>query len=131
MSENLILMNDMYMASLSYRFRIDFNEEYNELCRIINTDYEIYFDYKYVDTDYKSAEEKAYNDKHNDILLILRKMIYMLWNCWDFVKLFPKEELYKVINVVKLAKTEQIRYAKDLFIDAEFKELEENYTNSR
>ena len=139
MSKNLILMNEMYMANLSYRFRVDFNKWYKELCRIINTDYELYYVDKYVDDDYLYAWEKAYDDKHYDILLILKKMVYMIWNCWDYIKMFPKEDLYMVLNAVNLAKREYekigemnwIRYAQEISRSEEFQNLCKICTNSR
>lgn len=139
MNKDLLLMNDMYISCPSYRFRVDFNENYKELCRIINTDYELYYEGKYEDDAIEYAREKADYDKYNDILKILKEMIYMIWNCWDYIEKFPKEELYMVLNVVNLAKNEvdiiyrieSIPYAKKISISKEFQNLCQNYKNLR
>lgn len=112
-------------------FLIEFEKMYNEVCSLINRDYKSYYDGKYVDDEWEYSDKQAYGDKNVDITKILKSMVYMLWNCWDYVEKFPKEEMYMVFNVVELAKAKDIRYAENIYFASEYQTLVRKYTNSR
>lgn len=126
-----IYNNDFTFKNKCLDFYVQFRELYNLLCESIKRDYEMYYVKKYLDDGFETGEEKAQGDKHYDIVNILKKMIYMLWNCWEYTKVFSKEDLYMIINIVKLAKSEGIRYARNIYLEEEYQKIYRNYTNSR
>lgn len=81
----------------------------------------------YVDIDY----EVCMSLKNKGIKLVLRKMIVLIWKNLSILNKFSKEELYMVLNCVKLAKSENIKSANFVSKKDIYREIEENYQNSR
>lgn len=107
-----------------------FNELYQDLYETIHTDYEIEFKAKFED-DGIDEEEEILSIKNEDIYESLIEIISLLYRNWHYVFNFDKDDIYRVLNCIQLAKNERIKKAKVLRNSEEFKILRQNYTNSR
>lgn len=105
MGEIISFTNAMYMLSPSYRFRIDLNNKYNDLCLAI--------------------KKRRYAKR------ILQDILIFICNNFEYVNCLSKEELYMVLNCIRLARSEGMREAVNISSSEEYQKLEENYTNSR
>lgn len=61
----------------------------------------------------------------------LDELLRLIANNWDKVPSLPKEDLYIVINALKIAKSENYIWCKGLYDSDVFHELDESYANSR
>ncbi len=119
-----VILHQYLMKNKAVVFYIDFKKLYCSLCNSLLSGYETEEDYGYIG-------EEARGEKHKSCILILRKIIYLIWKNLDILDKFSKEELYMVLNCVRLARNVKIQGAIDLSQEEKYRKLEENYSNSR
>ncbi len=108
-------LNSMYLASDSFRFMIDLNSCYEDLIHLVHS----------------KKRGRASLDKHIYIVGCLYKGLNLIKKNWQYVDGLPKEYLYMVFNIVKLAKSEELEEALELYNDEDFQKLQENYVKTR
>lgn len=121
MSDKEILQQYL-MGNKTVIFYVEFKKLYASFCD------SLYYDYQ---KNYGYSEKECEKQRYEDCMTTLRKIIYLVWSSLDNINKFPKEELYMVLNCVRIARSEKIKDAIDLSSNEKFKELEESYTNSR
>ena len=108
-------LNNMYLASESFHFMIDLNNCYEDLIRFVHS----------------KKRGRTSLDKREYIVKCLSKGLNLIKNNWQYVNGLPKEYLYMVLNIVKLAKSEEFEVAVELYNDEDFQKLQENYVKTR
>ncbi len=104
-NEEIELQKNAYLLDKDLQFYIELNELYNQLC---------------------------YGIKKRKWLIrpTLGKIVLLVGENWEQVHHLPKEDMYMVLNCIKLARSEKIPEILD-YNEEEFQKIEENYTNSR
>ncbi len=108
-------LNSMYLASDRFHFMIDLNNCYEDLIHLVHS---------------KKRGRASWN-KREYIVKCLSKGLNLIKNNWQYVNGLPKEYLYMVLNIVKLAKSEEFEEAIELYNGEDFQKLQENYVNVR
>lgn len=105
-NEELVLQQGMTQLDSVFAFRIELNKNYSNLCWSIR------------------KQKKS-------IPMYLRQILYLIEDNWEYVQQVPMEELYMVLNVLKLARSQGYKKYSYMYDSLVFHALDESFMNSR
>lgn len=115
------ILQQYLMGNKIVIFYVEFKKLYAKFCDFLYYDYE---------KNYGYSVEECEKQRRDDCVAVLRGIVYLIWGYLDVLEKFPKEEMYMVLNCVRLARSEKMKNAIDLSNEKKYRLLEENYTNS-
>lgn len=116
---NKELLEQYVMGNKTVIFYVEFKKLYESFCNSLYYDYEKKYGYNKIDSE---------KERQKDCMMVLREIVYLVWKNLEQLDHFPKEELYLVLNCVRLARSEKIEDAIDLSQVEKYRQLEENYS---
>ena len=103
-----------------------FNELYQDLYKTIHTDYETYYKVEF-EHDGIEEKEEILSIKLGDIYDSLIEITSLLYRNWHYIFNFDKDDIYRILNCIQLAKSLNLEKAIVLRNSEEFKLLRQNY----
>lgn len=104
--EELLQEQNNVLLHPALHFKVELNGLYNKLCFSI----------------YKSKKS---------LPLVLNELLYLIQENWEYVDKLPYEELYMVLNVIKLARSQKNSKALRLAATSSFQQMNEEYSKLR
>lgn len=105
--EDLLLNQNNALLNPVFNFRVELNEGYNDLCYFIRKSWK------------------------KNIPIVLTSLLYLIKENWEHVDKLSYEELYMVLNVIKLARSQKNMEAIHLAETDLFRRLNEEYSKLR
>ena len=106
---------EQYLIDLEHKFHVELSGKYEEIVRMINSGYQIY----------------KKDDKSRRLKDLMQTFLVFIKQNWVYVENLSKDELYMIISIIRLSRSENIEFAVRLSNSEEYQDLCQNYTNSR